>query len=61
MGQMLHGSARTTEAVRRAIQSGQASIRALASRPPHQVKCTPSSVGTNHLIARYPVETGSSS
>ena len=32
MGQILHGSARATEAVRRAIQSGQASIRALASR-----------------------------
>ena len=32
MGQILHGSARTTEAVRRAIQNSQASIRALASR-----------------------------
>jgi transposase InsO family protein len=32
MGQVLHGSARTTEAVRRAIQSSQASIRALAER-----------------------------
>ena len=30
MGQILHGSARTTEAVRRAIQHSQASIRALA-------------------------------
>jgi hypothetical protein len=30
MGQILHGSARTTEAVRCAIQHGQASIRALA-------------------------------
>ena len=32
MGQVLHGSATTTEAVRRAIQHGQASLRALAKR-----------------------------
>src|SRR5918998_210094 len=32
MGQVLHGSARTTEAVRRAIQHSQASLRALAKR-----------------------------
>src|SRR5215213_5455849 len=32
MGQVLHGSARTTEAVRRAIQLRQASVRALARR-----------------------------
>jgi transposase InsO family protein len=32
MGQILHGSAKTTEAVRRAIQNSQASVRALASR-----------------------------
>jgi transposase InsO family protein len=32
MGQILHGSARTTEAVRRAIQHSQASIRTLAER-----------------------------
>ena len=32
MGQVLHGSARTTEAVRRAIQHRQESLRALASR-----------------------------
>ena len=32
MGQILHGSARTTEAVRRAIQNSQESIRALAGR-----------------------------
>jgi len=32
MGQILHGSARTTEAVRRAIQSSQESLRALAKR-----------------------------
>ncbi len=32
MGQLLHGSARTTEAVRRAIQLHQESIRALAKR-----------------------------
>ncbi len=32
MGQVLHSSARTTEAVRRAIQNSQASVRALAKR-----------------------------
>lgn len=32
MGQILHGSATTTEAVRRAIQNSQASIRTLAKR-----------------------------
>lgn len=32
MGQVLHGSARTTEAVRRAIQRRQESVRALARR-----------------------------
>jgi transposase-like protein len=32
MGQVLHGGARTTEAVRRAIQHSQASLRALAKR-----------------------------
>ncbi len=32
MGQVLHGSARTTQALRRAIQHSQASIRALARR-----------------------------
>jgi transposase InsO family protein len=32
MGQLLHGSATTTEAVRRAIQVGQESVRALARR-----------------------------
>src|ERR1022692_2835190 len=32
MGQILHGSARTTKALRRAIQHSQASIRALARR-----------------------------
>ena len=32
MGQVLHGSARTTEAVRRAIQKSEASVRALAER-----------------------------
>ena len=31
MGQLLHGSARTTEAVRRAIQHSQASLNALAA------------------------------
>ena len=30
MGQILHGSVRTTEAVRRAIQYSQASLNALA-------------------------------
>jgi DNA-binding transcriptional regulator YiaG len=32
MGQVLHGSATTTEAVRRAIQHSQASLRELAVR-----------------------------
>src|SRR5215210_7763717 len=32
VGQVLHGSARTTEAVRRAIQHSQESVRALAKR-----------------------------
>src|SRR5471030_63166 len=32
MGQVLHGSARTTEAIRRAIQHSQASLRDLAKR-----------------------------
>jgi transposase len=32
MGQVLHGSARTTEALRRAIQHSQASLRALSKR-----------------------------
>jgi len=32
MGQILHGSARTTEAVRRAIQNSQESLRALSKR-----------------------------
>jgi transposase-like protein len=32
MGQVRHGSARTTAAVRRAIQQSQASLRALAQR-----------------------------
>ena len=32
MGQLLHGSARTTEAVRRAIQNSQESIAKLAKR-----------------------------
>ena len=32
MGQILHGSARTTAAVRRAIQHSQESLRALAAR-----------------------------
>ena len=32
MGQILHGSATTTEAVRRAIQNSQESLRALSQR-----------------------------
>ena len=32
MGQILHGSARTTEAVRRAIQNSQESLRTLSKR-----------------------------
>jgi len=34
MGQVLPGSATTTEAVRRAIQHGQGSLRALSRRQP---------------------------
>ncbi len=32
MGQILHGSATTTEAIRRAIQNSEASLRALSAR-----------------------------
>ena len=32
MGQVLHGSATTTEAIRRAIQNSQESLRALSKR-----------------------------
>lgn len=32
MGQVLHGSARTTEAIRRTIQNSEESIRVLAQR-----------------------------
>ena len=32
MGQVLHGSARTTEAVRRAIRHSEESLRSLAKR-----------------------------
>jgi len=32
MGKVLHGSARTTEAVRRAVQRSEESVRALAKR-----------------------------
>ena len=32
MGQVLHGSAKTTEAVRRAIQNSQESLRTLSKR-----------------------------
>jgi hypothetical protein len=32
MGQVLHGSARATEAIRRAIQQSQASVTELAKR-----------------------------
>jgi hypothetical protein len=32
MGQVLHGSARTTEAVRRALQRSEESVRSLAKR-----------------------------
>ena len=34
MGQVLHGSARTTEAVRRAVQRSEESVRSLA-KPNH--------------------------
>ena len=38
MGQVVHGSARTTEAVRRAIQRSEESVRALAKR--HRISPT---------------------
>ena len=38
MGQVLHVSTRTTEAVRRAIQGSQESVRALARR--HSIRPT---------------------
>lgn len=38
MGQVLHGSARTTEAVHRAIQRSEESVRALARR--HRISPT---------------------
>jgi hypothetical protein len=40
MGQVLHGSATTTEAVRRAIQRSQESLRALARRSGVNAKWT---------------------
>ena len=43
MGQILHGSARTTEAVRRAIQHSQESLRALAMRYGVNQKTVPAS------------------
>ena len=56
MGQILHTSVTTTEAVRRAIQKSQASLRKLAAR--HGInakmvakwrKCTTTSVATRRL------------
>jgi hypothetical protein len=39
MGQVLHGSARTTEAVRRAIQHSEESLRALAKWYQSEDRC----------------------
>ncbi|AMX99116.1 hypothetical protein A4R29_06190 [Mesorhizobium ciceri biovar biserrulae] len=39
MGQVLHGSAKTTEAVRRAIQHSQESLRGLAKRDQPEDGC----------------------
>ena len=41
MGQVLHGSATTTEAIRRAIQHSQESLRALAGPNPRQARRAP--------------------
>jgi hypothetical protein len=47
MGQLLHGSARTTAALRRAIQQSQESIAKLAERYHHQT-CTERPGGEDH-------------
>ena len=50
MGQVLHGSATTTEAIRRAIQRSQESLRALAKR--HGINPKNSWFGRNRRLAK---------
>ncbi len=50
MGQVLHGSATTTEAVRRAIQNSQESIRTLAKRHSINPKTVAKCVASNTWI-----------
>jgi hypothetical protein len=49
MGQILHGSATTTEAVRRAIQNSQTSLRELAGRYGVNPKRCPNGAGAVRL------------
>ena len=60
MGQVLHGSATTTEAVRRAIQNSQASLRALSKRygiyPKTVAKWKRRSLGYRYEAARVAIE-----
>ncbi len=54
MGQILHGSATTTEAVRRAIQDSQESLRTLAKRYPRfpiRIRQLASDAGRDHRKA----------
>ena len=57
MGQLPHGSARTTEAVRRAIQHSQESLRALAKRHGINQSCAaadaPGEHRTRETVARW--------
>ena len=50
MGQILHGSARTTEALRRAIKHSQASIRAL-----EHIRAFPIPGGDSQIAQTVPV------
>lgn len=52
MGQVLHGGTGTTEAVRRAIQAGEESVRALARRYGRSRKGSAARSGARKLAAR---------
>jgi hypothetical protein len=59
MGQILHGSATTTEAVRRAIQNSQASLRQHAGRyciNPIAGTATETSLTISHKMGNYLLE-----
>ncbi len=56
MGQISHGSARTTEAVRRAIQHSQESLRVLAKR--YGINQKTVAKWKRHEISRLPEVTG---